>query len=419
MSLEALCMEKKILKELLLDLEQELLRLGYTKGSMTFYKSRWQMLLTFAQKQDENYYSEQLGIDFIEKHFNILKKDFEGTLTQNEVQNLRIIRMLGDFQLHGTVLRRYYKHKEILHNPYFIKVINDFKSHCINKDYSSVTVGHYTKQSAKFLDYTDSQRIAACSEINLTLINNYIKTLAGYTYKTVEQQLCSLRAFFKYLYINDLIVIDYSLKIPMVQSRKQTRIPSVWTVSDLKKLIAAIDRGSPMGKRDYAIILLACRLGLRVSDIKKLMFNNFHWENNELVFIQSKTKNNLSLPLTQDVGWAVIDYLKYGRPKVESSYIFIRHLAPFLPFSEDDHLHQMIAKYMRLAHIPVSSKKKVGMHSLRHTLASLLMENDTPLPIISDIIGHADSNTTAIYLKVDISKLKQCPLDIKEGTIYE
>ena len=174
-----------------------------------------------------------------------------------------------------------------------------------------------------------------------------------------------------------------------------------------------------MGKRDYAIILLACRLGLRVSDIKKLMFNNFHWENNELVFIQSKTKNNLSLPLTQDVGWAVIDYLKYGRPKVESSYIFIRHLAPFLPFSEDDHLHQMIAKYMRLAHIPVSSKKKVGMYSLRHTLASLLMENDTPLPIISDIIGHADSNTTAIYLKVDISKLKQCPLDIKEGTIYE
>lgn len=419
MSLEALYMEKKTLKELILDLEQELLRLGYTKGSMTFYKSRWQMLLTFAQKQDENYYSERLGIDFIEKQFNILKKDFEGTLSQNEVQNLRIIRMLGDFQLHGTVLRRYYKHKEILHNPYFIEVISNFKQHCVDKDYSAVTVEHYTKLTARFLDYVDSQNINSCNEIELTVINNYIKTLSGYTYKTVEQQLCSLRAFLKYLHIKELIVTDYSLKIPMVQSRKQTRIPSVWAVSDLEKLIAAIDRGSPMGKRDYAIILLACRLGLRVSDIKKLVFENFHWDNNELVFIQSKTRNILSLPLTKDVGWAIIDYLKYGRPNVESSYIFIRHLAPFLPFSEADHLSQMIAKYMRLAHIPISSQKKVGMHSMRHTVASLLLENDTPLPIISDILGHVDTESTAVYLKVDINKLKQCPLDIKEYSIYE
>ncbi|MBU3198540.1 hypothetical protein LL037_18925 [Clostridium estertheticum] len=140
----------------------------------------------------------------------------------------------------------------------------------------------------------------------------------------------------------------------MAQSRKQTRIQSVWAVSDLEKLIAAIDKGSPMGKRDYAIILLACRLGVSVSDIKKLMFVNFHWENNELVFIQSKTRNILSLPITQDVGWAVIEYLKCGRHKVESSYVFIRYLALFLPFSEDDHLSQMITKYMRLEHIPVS-----------------------------------------------------------------
>lgn len=419
MSLEALYMAKKTLKELIIDLEQELLRLGYTKGSMTFYKSRWQMLLTFAQKQDENYYSERLGIEFIEKQFNILKKNFDRTLSQNEVQNLRIIRMLGDFQIHGTVLRRYYKHKEILHNPYFIEVINDFKQHCIDKDYSTVTVGHYTKLSARFLDYIDSQNINSCSKIEITVINNYIKTLAGYTYKTVEQQLCSLRAFFKYLHIKELIVTDYSLKIPMVQSRKQTRIPSVWAISDLEKLIAAIDRGNPIGKRDYAIILLACRLGLRVSDIKKLMFENFHWDNNELVFIQSKTRNVLSLPLTRDVGWAVIDYLKYGRPNVDSPYIFIRHLAPFLPFSEADHLSQMIAKYMRLAHIPISSQKKVGMHSMRHTVASLLLENDTPLPIISDILGHVDTESTSVYLKVDINKLKQCPLGIKEYSIYE
>lgn len=373
------------------------------------------MLLEFAQEQGEVFYSERLGIDFVEKSFNIFEKDFEGSLKQREVQDLRVIRMLGDFQLHGSVLRRYYKHKEILHNQYFLEVIRDFKQYCIDKEYSTITIGHYTKQSAKFLDYADSHGLASCNEINFTLINNYIKTLVGYTYKTVEQQLCSLRSFFRYLFMNNMINTDYSLKIPMIQSRKQTRIPSVWSVDDLKKLISAIDRGSPMGKRDYAMILLACRLGLRAGDIKKLTFENFHWNNNQLVFIQSKTRTLISLPLVQDVGWAVIDYLKYGRPKVETRCVFIRLIAPFLPFSEDDHLRQIIVKYMKLAHIPISSKKRVGMHSLRHTLASLLLENNTPLPVISDILGHVDTKSTAVYLKVDLNKLKECPLNIKEG----
>jgi len=353
-------MKKKILKKLIFDLEQELVRLGYTKGSMIFYKRRWKMLLEFAKKRGENYYSERLGIDFIEKNFNILEKDFEGTLIQSEVQNLRVIRMLGDFQLHGTILRRYYKHKTILHNQYFIKIINNFKQYCLDKEYTDVTVGHYTKQSSKFLDYADSQGITSCRDIELKTINNYIKTLAGYTYKTVEQQLCSLRAFFRYLNTHDLVTTDYSQKIPMVQARKQTKIPSVWSASDIKKLIAAIDRGNPMGKRDYAIILLACRLGLRVSDIKKLSFENFNWKDKQLTFVQSKTRIPVNHPLLEDIGWAVIDYLKYGRPNVDSPYIFIRHLAPFLPFSEGDHLSQIVVKYMRLAHLPVSPKKKAA-----------------------------------------------------------
>lgn len=153
------------------------------------------MLLEFAQERDEVFYSERLGIDFVEKNFNILEKDFEGSLKQREVQDLRVIRMLGDFQLHGSVLRRYYKHKVILHNQYFLNVICDFKQYCIDKEYSTVTIGHYTKQSAKFLDYGDSHGLASCNEINFTLITNYIKTLVGYAYKTVEQQLCSLRSF--------------------------------------------------------------------------------------------------------------------------------------------------------------------------------------------------------------------------------
>jgi hypothetical protein len=119
-----------------------MLRLGYTRGSLNFYRQRWKLLKKFAEEKEEIYFTERLGIDFIEKHFNLYEKDFNGTLTQAEVQNLRIIRMIGDFQLHQTILRRYYKHKEILTDKYFIEIIKRFRKYCTKKDYSSVTVEH-------------------------------------------------------------------------------------------------------------------------------------------------------------------------------------------------------------------------------------------------------------------------------------
>ena len=157
---------------------------------------------------------------------------------------------------------------------------------------------------------------------------------------------------------------------------------------------------------------------MRCTDIKNLKMKDFHWEDKKLVFIQSKTRVPLSLPITSEVGWAVIDYLKYGRPKIDSPYVFVRHMAPFEPFSEADHLHQLIKRYMELAHIPSSNKKR-GMHSLRHTMASMLLENDTPLSVISDILGHIDPDSTAVYLKVDIKKLKECALDFMEDINHE
>lgn len=408
------CMERQTLPELLIDLEQEMLRLGYSAGSMAFYRRRWQMLQDFAQKQGEVNFSEKLGLDFIETQFRIYEKDESRRLTQHEVQELRIIRVIGDFQLHHAILRRYYKHNEILTDPYHLKVISQFQKFCSDRGYSSVTTDHYIKQSARFLDYLAAQGISSCQEIQILIANAYIKTLAGYAYKTVEQSICSLRCFLRFLHSIGEIKSDLAPKLPMVQARKQTRIPSVWSVDELKKLIAAIDRGSPKGKRDYAIILLACTLGLRVTDIKALTMDNFHWAEKKLIFVQSKTRQELSLPLTSEVGWAVIDYLKYGRPHVDCVYVFVRHMAPYGPFTQGDHLTQLIAAYMVKAHLP-KLKKKRGMHSLRHTLASVLLENDTPLAVISDILGHVDTDSTAVYLKVDLNKLRECSLDFEEG----
>lgn len=406
-------MDKTYLPDLIAGLEQELLRLGYTKGSMTFYRRRWNQLMAYAEDRSECYYTEQLGMDFLKEFFGITQEDFSRTLPQAETQEIRVIRMVGDFQLHHAVLRRYLKHKEILTTPFFVDIRSRFQSSCEKKGYSQVTTEHYVKQSSYLMDYLAAQRMDDFTAVTLDTVNAYIRTLAGFSYKTVEQHICSLRAFFRFLYQEGIMPDDFAAKMPMVKARKQTAIPSVWTHEELKQLVGAIDRGSPKGRRDYAIILIACRLGLRCTDIKNLCFENFNWTEKKICFTQSKTGQPMELPLVPDVGWAVIDYLKYGRPKVDSSRIFVRHMAPFLPFAEGDHLDQLIRTYMVKAHIPMRGKHR-GMHSLRHTMASVLLEKDTPLPVISDIIGHLDTNSTAVYLKVDMERLAECPLDFEE-----
>lgn len=406
-------MDKTYLPDLISGLEQELLRLGYTKGSMSFYRRRWNQLIAYAEDRGEFFYTERLGMDFLKEFFGISQEDFSRPLPQAETQEIRVIRMVGDFQLHHAVLRRYFKHKEILTVPFFVDIRSRFRSFCEKKGYSQVTTGHYVKQSSYLMDYLAAQGMEDFTAVTLDTVNAYIRTLAGFSYKTVEQHICSLRAFFRFLYQEGTVPDDLAAKMPMVKARKQAAIPSVWTHEELKQLIGAIDRGSPKGKRDYAIILIACRLGLRCTDIKNLCFENFNWVEKKLRFTQSKTGQPMELPLVPDVGWAVIDYLKYGRPKVDSSRIFVRHMAPFLPFAEEDRLDQLIRAYMVKAHIPMRGKHR-GMHSLRHTMASVLLEKDTPLPVISDIIGHLDTNSTAVYLKVDMERLAECPLDFEE-----
>lgn len=407
-------MQNKPLVDLIHDLEQEMLRLGYANISMRFYRSVWQKLLIFSNEKNEIFYSEQLGIDFIEKHFGILEKSLNNKLLQhNEIHTLRIIRMVGDFQLHHAILRRYCNQKKIITEPYFMAISNRFKKYCIDKAYSKTTINHHVKNSSQFIDYIISQNVTHCNGINLDLIHAYIKTLTGYTYHTIVQNIGSMRVFFRFILEIGEVQINFAEKMPNTQARKHISIPSVWTADELKRLIAVIDRGNPNGKRAYAIILLACCLGMRCTDIKNLKLEHFHWENKQLIFIQSKTKTPLSLPITQEVGWAVIDYLKYGRPKIDSDYLFVRHMAPFGPLGDGNNFTMLIRKYMELAHIPVLKKKR-GMHSLRHTMAGMLLEKDTPLAVISDILGHIDTNSTAVYLKVGIKKLKECSLTLGE-----
>ena len=403
-------MERLPIKELVTRLERELIRMGYAKATLHYYRVNWKQIAAHFDEIGETCFSEAIAMKYVDDKCDFFEKERAGTLTQSNVYLFRIVRMMGDFVQHGTVLRRYMRSLSRVNNPLNQELLDKFKTHCKTSGHAVSTCKRYTRTAENFLSCIEARDISL-KTLNAADLAAFVKTLMGYSYKMVEFVLCGTRAFLRFLYNEDVVSADFSESLPNIQSRKQTRIPSVWNKDDLLKLLDAIDRGNPSGKRDYAIILLVARLGLRCIDVKRLTFSNFNWNENYFEFPQSKTGSQVRLPILKDVGWAIIDYIKNGRPASDSPYVFLRHLAPIEPFSDEDHLHQIVVKYMRLAKLPVSGKKKIGMHSFRHTLATALMENHTPIEDIAGILGQQSTESTPAYLKSSLNLLRECALN--------
>lgn len=175
-----------------------------------------------------------------------------------------------------------------------------------------------------------------------------------------------------------------------------------------------LDRSSAKGKRDYAILLLACRLGLRAGDIRQLKLDQLHWADSTIEVTQSKTGVPLTLPLTAEVGEALIDYLKSGRPATAHREVFLKVKPPFDPFTANSNLHHIVAYWRRLGGIRFRTPQKRGMQSLRHTLATRLLQKGTPFPTIAEILGHTSLESTRIYAKADVEALRSVALDPEE-----
>jgi integrase len=392
-------------------LEAEMIRLGYKDSTMIWYRGAWRRLLRYFAARGVEEFSLDLAMAWVDEACGFFAKEQAGTLRQTDVYLFRVAQMLGEYEVHGAVLRRYSRTVSRLSADEAAVVVR-FGAWLRAAERSASTVRSYGTLAGEFTAFAGTRGgLARC---DAGTIGAFTATLAGYQAKTVEQKLCALRAFLRFAAGDGLAGAATAEAVPAVPSRKQARIPSVWDPGDVTRILDAVDRGSPCGKRDYAIILLIARLGLRTIDVKRLEFADFDWPGCRLSVVQAKTGRKVHLPLLKDVGWAVIDYARSGRPASDCPQVFLRHTAPVGPFSDQDHLHQMLVKYARAAHVPVSEERRHGMHSLRHTLATRLMEDGTPVEQIADILGHQSVASTGVYLKSSLGLLSRCALDPDE-----
>lgn len=199
---------------------------------------------------------------------------------------------------------------------------------------------------------------------------------------------------------------------PMITTDKRDSILSYYSPEEIKILVESIDTAKKCGIRDKCMILIAAECGLRSSDIIWLRFDEINWDKKLISKTQHKTGIHVNVPFTEQVQFLLLDYLKNHRPDVRSEYIFINTVTNSA-FTSAKILTQIVYKNFEKAGIERRCRKR-GAHTLRHSLATTMLANNTPVPVITGVLGHTSSRTTQKYLSIDVDGLRKVSLEVPE-----
>jgi len=259
------------------------------------------------------------------------------------------------------------------------------------------TVRHYESVARRFLNERMPAEVSAADLRRLTGVDvsAFLRAeVSRLTARAAKNYADWLRPFLRFLHIEGLIATPLAAAMPPVASWRDAQLPATLTPTQVTAMLDHCDRSQVKGRRDFAILLLLARLGLRTIEVTRLELGDIDWRVGEAI-IRGKGRRYDRLPLPVDVGEGLAAYLRNGRPRTDSRSLFITHRAP-LRGIEVSVVSQVVRSACRRAGIPL-----VGAHRLRHALASEMLRQGLTLPEIGQVLRHRDFATTAIYAKVD------------------
>ncbi len=385
-------------------------KLRYHPCTVNRHSRTWRWIKNFMNSKRIKHYNQKVEKQILFcrfKHRNMKQ------LTRHEKEVHNSIKMMTEFTLTGVikVMPRINRRTFVFNGSIGTLILNFIEYKRTEQRLSQIRILCYERYLYRFLQYCNKRKVYQIKKIDLPFILHFIGDLDCTKGTPVNTIISSVRNFIKYVYQEKFLNVDYARKIPKAKSVDQPRLPSTYTKKEIEKLIHSVERSSASGKRNYAIILIAARLGLRASDITRLKFDNLRWDTNTVEIAQVKTGKELVLPLLPDVGNAIIDYLKYARPESEEPYVFLTERPPYGSFSCSNVVTHIVQRAFRKAGINIKDRK-FGPHSLRHSLGFRMLEQNTVLPIISDVFGHQSTDSTRYYLRIDLESMKQCMLNV-------
>lgn len=379
-----------------------------SEATIARYRRQWSKVKLFMQTNGFTYYDITVQQAYLESFLGQFEYD---ELSQKDKVLVNITEILVEFQSSEKLFMGPRKHRPKIFEGEIGLNIKRFISHRKNTfNLCENTISSYTIYLYSFYNFLTKIGLKQIEEIKSSDIVKYIEQIEPPGSAKLHVSLVLLKLFLIYLYEQQILAVDHSLNIPKDNYKKQAKLPSAFTHSEIKALLNAVDRGNPKGKRDYAILLMATKLGLRASDIRGIKFENLDWDRGLIILNQRKTGRPIELPLLPEIGNAMIDYLKHGRPISSDDNCFISILAPYQQIDANA-IGNMVSKYIALANINCSGRKH-GPHAIRHSFASELLRENVSMPLISAALGHKNMESTTIYLRIDATSLKKCALEV-------
>ena len=375
----------------------------YTESRISRYKSLWRTgIIRYMSQKGIESYSPSVGAEFVSTcHFH-------GTIRPQEREKIRSIQVLDDMLKLGYIRKRCF-------TPVFHALdgevgaeMEKLITHLTNLRRSMVTIKDYRLYLSEFLMHLNERNVKHVSAITEKDILTFVSSHPTNKVNIVS----ALRVLFRFWREEHIVDDRFEELFDTYKTHKPERIPSYFAANEVMRIEQSVSRNSANGKRNYAMLLLASRLGLRASDIANLQFSDIDWDKNMITLTMQKTKKVIELPLLADVGNAIIDYLRHGRPKSDSQNVFLSGNAPYVAATKNM-VCAAINEIILRSGVDTSGKHH-GPHSLRHSLASAMLNGGSMMPVISESLGHRSTQTTLAYLKIDIRSLQKCALSVPE-----
>lgn len=392
------------IRELTAALDDQMREFGYAKSSLKTYRGICAKIVHYFEEQNVERFNIDLGQKFIVEYGG----DRYGT--NGALKNYcRAVHMLSDLQQYGMVFKQTPGAKKEFSSG-FRSLFEAFVQYNRNRGIAEDSVRHLRWVLRRFEDYLLNRGVHVLREVDCQHLNAYVETLAGYGRNTVSFHISYLNRLMKYAFQEGYHTHDLSAVMPCLKYGQSKRLPAVFTEDEIKRVLENVNTDSPVGKRNYAIILLLARLGLRISDILNLRFDSIDWERKRIAIQQQKTGTQVELPLLEDVGWAIIDYLQNARPKTSCQNVFVCHNPPF------DRIRSWLAKditrAVQKAGIRVPRGKTAGTHIFRHSLATNLLNQGVGIGEIAQTLGHTSTESTEAYISLSMDTLRICALEV-------
>lgn len=278
---------------------------------------------------------------------------------------------------------------------------------------SEETILIYKRFVNSFLDYLG--KIAQPSQLyklSAKTIHDYILATAQPLHRTYKKHLTtSIRSFLRFAHIKGYLNRDLIEAVPVISIRKLDRLPQNIPWKNIQKLLTLPDRSTHAGRRDFAVLSLLISYGVRIGQVTTLKLQDISWQEGVINFAASKHGNPLRFPLQKEVADALLAYIKNDRMAPKFQEVFLTIKEPMRPLGKNNHYHNIIKKYFLKAGIVSST---YGSRIIRHSFATQLVNQNTSIKTISDLLGHRCIDTIFIYTKVNVVKLRELARDWPE-----